>query len=779
MSAGAGIGDFRKSLARHIPSRLPLRVSSEERKQEEATTPPKVHMLSNTASTFPLTATRSSDQRPQHHEQTRHHLSTTTTSPSHFAAAPRASSENGLYTTATAASGTSSPRPSCADEAQACFNLLLILRADTQHLISLRNDNIDVLEKTPKARPLLSRINEALAAAARSIAELGPFLERHRWPAIASAAAQGNDDVSQLLEQRCPLLLKPVYMLRRQRGPATRKRSQSFSTSRTTAATAAGRGVGGRPTISTGSPPNPDEETSWLSPECLFAWTLELTAQHTAALVALDRLERFLAHGSAALEQDDKATNPAAEAEAARRKRDSWWEQQRGEFENVGLIQSLLTGPRKQTRRLSGETTSVASASTTIKEMVVAAAACEQLLLSADGDNLASVSEKKQQGDDDDDGRSMTITTFISEPPSEVSSTPPTPLWGLTARPRVEPLRMSDNEAADLMRARRVVTMPVSPSTPQQVTYDHPQLSSRSETFGLPDDGASKGPSTTTTVPLSRFNSLRQRPRITTQPLPPLFGAPAILQPQKMDSTTTRRAAEEGGVVPRTCGTNNYLSPPVAGGVPSLALYGAPSLSLLSPLLTPGSQQAPSPSTPLPTTPAVETPYTPYTPLDQQLASLFAQQALPSKTIQPVIRELEDMLVSPVESQEGVQSTIATASPGSTSGGGLNSLQHVSPVTAVAWIGGSNGDESASGVPRKDSLASVSAYSQDQQQRMVGSQWTASPAPNEHPEIAVQAAKNKANDKHWPYLAYMARKQAVATSRWSLRQTSTTVRDSG
>lgn len=91
----------------------------------------------------------------------------------HHQQTPRASSEH---------ESRSEPRTSTSDEAQACFNLIMILRNDTQHLIALRNENIQSLEETVAARPLLAAVNDAITTATRSIHELGPFLERHRWP---------------------------------------------------------------------------------------------------------------------------------------------------------------------------------------------------------------------------------------------------------------------------------------------------------------------------------------------------------------------------------------------------------------------------------------------------------------------------------------------------------------------------------------------------------------------------------------------------------------------
>lgn len=745
-----------------------------------------MHFLNKRASTFPLT-TISSEPNPHHHppahqhqRQQVHPLTTTITTTS-SAPAPRASSEHGIYYSSVATTTACTPRTSCSDEAQACFNLLLILRADTQHLISLRNDNLDMLERTGPARPLLHSINDALAAAARSIAELGPFLERHRWAGYDPAAvgtkterAYGGGDGASSHQRRSLAsysLIRPVF-LRRSKGPSTATTTPMTTTPTTTKRRRRCKSLSNSPSTTaagaTPSAPGWEEEAGWLSPETLFSWTLELTAQHTAALVALDRLERFLAYGVAALREEEEegareASAKATEEDAARR-RASWWEQQRGEFENVGLIQSLMTGPRR--RRLSGGGKGAISSINTADEMVAMAATAateadkegKQRIVGDDSatSDLPPISEQQ------DDARSMTI---VSEPPSELSM-PATPHWGLTARPRVPPkaVRLANDE--EPIRTRRVMTEPVScpppPSTPpQQPVFDNPQLSSRSETFGQSDE--MNNSSTSTTLPLSRFNSLRQRPRIATQALPSLVGLPALVLPERQATTRTEESSDSN--IHNTTNYNNtYLSLPQhqqAGGGGSTSPSSALSATtpLLSPLLfTPsGDGQQASSSSPSPS-PAVETPYTPYTPLDQQLANLFAPKVFPykSKTIQPMIRELEDMVVSPVESHMVTMSF----------------LEHgVSPITTTTSTTGGHHQLPS---PRKGSLVSLSSSSAaaalQQQQHRAPASPHAMKAAGEHEED---------DDKHWPYLAYMARKQAVATSRWSLRRSRTTASDSG
>ncbi|KAG6366547.1 hypothetical protein INS49_000724 [Diaporthe citri] len=170
----------------------------------------------------------------------------------------------------------------CPGLVKACFNLVLILRNDTQYLISLRNDNLQAFEEIDTARPVLSQINGAITAATRSIYELGPFLERHRWPP-------------------CEPPRTSIIRLKN-----LRKRS-SLSSPVSGAAAAARPG---------------------LSPDELFSWTLALTAQHTAVLSALDQLEKFLVYGSADISEDDRRRHDAT---------GSWWQQRHSEITTTPL----------------------------------------------------------------------------------------------------------------------------------------------------------------------------------------------------------------------------------------------------------------------------------------------------------------------------------------------------------------------------------------------------------------------------------------------------------
>lgn len=553
----------------------------------------------------------------------------------------------------TASDTASETRMSFSDEAQACFNLLLILRNDTQHLISLRNDNLAALEAKPPTsalqttssssssssssslpppaanhvdesdaaarRPaLLACINESIVAATRSITELGPFLERHRWPVTAATAAPSPT-------QRQSCTSRPARILLRKR------RSKSLTAA-----------------------PATDDAKGGLSPRELFSWTLALTAQHTAVLVATNRLEQFLAYG----------VSLVSEEEVKRREgRASWWMQGRREFENVDLIQSLLA-PRP--RRKLGEKSIGAT---------MTPEPCDQAPSERRVGQDAGLPAVSEQGD----GRSETLR---SEPCSESSSSP----WGLTA-PKHQ--RQGSLQGDDHFIVRRVVTEPLNYSPSSALTVNEAQLP-RMETFG--------------------YTSSKQRPRIATSPLPPLMGQPSFLSEAVVGTETGRD--------PSPAVDDGYLT--MTGESPIPHITSRHSVPLVSSLLTSGVSSSPSQpqnqnrnqnqdaSQPShaqrarPVSSVAETPYTPYTPhtsMDQRILALFTQQALPSKTIQPVVvQKLDTMLVSPVKSQEPYVATVG-----------------VSPVESHMHN----------------------------------------------------------DDSHWPYLAYMARKQAVSTSRWSLRQSRT------
>lgn len=532
---------------------------------------------------------------------------------------PRASSEH---------EARSEPRTSISDEAQACFNLLLILRNDTQYLISLRNDNLQAFEETD-ARPLLSHINGAITAATRSIYELGPFLERHRWPPSEPPRAS-------------IIRLKNL-----------RKRSRSLSSS------APGLAAATRP---------------WLSPDELFSWTVALTAQHSAVLAALDQLERFLVCGSTDITGDDRRRHDAT---------GSWWQQQHSEFENVTLIQSMLQRPRRNMQAVSCTYLTTPAVDTAESAQIGVALTSS----SPTGAVLLPFFN------DHDDGKSDTLTFYeqsVGSWPGEMMN------GGLSARPRALDEASPGNHSNLTYRPSDLRTLTPGPSpypqpnqpaavrteryaglpyhcAPGQAKYVqnavHGSEDQHKWTRGLPE------------LPLSRFNSSARRPRITTTPLPPLVGLQALIPEisQRARSATLDPTTSAHAVSPLS---------------PSSPLLSPPGLSRRS-------SQVSLPS-PVQASPTVDTPFTP---LNQQVASMFEQKTLPSKTIQPVIHELDNMIASPVYSMQPVFEL------------------DVSPV----------------------------GNSQYQ-----------------------QSASSEEDEKHWPYLAYMARKQAVTMSRWSVRRSRST-----
>ncbi|KAI3400570.1 hypothetical protein diail_2771 [Diaporthe ilicicola] len=521
----------------------------------------------------------------------------------------------------------SEPRASVSDEAQACFNLVLILRNDTQYLISLRNDNLQAFEEIDTARPLLSQINGAITAATRSIHELGPFLERHRWPSSEPPRAS-------------------IIRLK-----VLRKRSRSLSSPVSAPAPAPAGDPG-------------------LSPDELFSWTLELTAQHAAVLAAVEQLENFLVYGSADISEDDRRRHDAT---------GSWWQQRHSEFENVTLIQSILQRPRRNLKGLPGATVTTPAADMAESAQIGIAVTTSSPAAAAMMPGFT----------DHDDGRSETLT--FSE--QSIRSWPGEMMYGLTARPRTRnrgtpeahphltykplDLRIIDPGPAAYPQSSPPPAMrteqcpgPPSHSDPEQAKEARQEISG---TEGpLMHDVVTPG------LPLSRFNSSVRRPRIATTPLPPLVGLQALIP----DISQRARSA--------TLDLGHSVSP----------------LSPSSPMLSPPglsrhSSRVSLPS-PIQASPTVDTPFTP---LNQQVATMFEQRTLPSKTIQPVIHELDHMIASPVYSMQP-------------------------------------------------------AFELD-----------VSPVANSH---CNQSPARQEDDKHWPYLAYMARKQAVTMSRWSVRSSKST-----
>ncbi|KAK7748523.1 hypothetical protein SLS53_000542 [Cytospora paraplurivora] len=558
----------------------------------------------------------------------------------------------------------SEPRTSTSDEAQACFNLILILRHDTQHLIALRNDNIQSLEETTIARPLLTGVNDAITAATRSIHELGPFLERHRWPTPPESPS------------RSPIRLKML-----------RKRSRSFST----------------PSIDAGTP------SPSLSPEELFERTLALTAEHSAVLSALGNLEEFLMHGTAALNEEDRRRHDATQ---------SWWQQRRSEFENVGLIQSILQGPRKNPNRRS---ISDGSGAAKVPAAVCAGSAEEReigvaVTASSPTAILPSISEH-------DDARSETAT--FSE--LSIRSAPSVIIHGLSARPRPRaeaerstwapgsqppPPPPPPCESPDAERLAGVGPWPhlePSPAVSEAQTAGETQRPSARPTPPPIDTTSTSTP--IPRLPLSRYSSDEsKRPRA---PLPPLIGLQALISTTQPDANLSALSVSPCSPCSPSSPSNATNSPLTSTPPPGTSQNSSSRASPPSPLaqLHKRQRQQQQQQQQQQASPTAETPYTP---LDQHVMAMFTQRTLPTKKIQPVVHELGGTRMS-----VGVEYKYR-------GGGGEGGVQGEEDADDGDYGGGGDDD-----------------------------------------------------DRHWPYLAYMARKQAVATSRWSLRRTPAPARREG
>lgn len=574
---------------------------------------------------------------------------------------------------------------SFADEAQTCYNILLILRTDTQHLIALRNENLDVLENnlgltedaTSSRTALLACINESITAATQSITQLGPFLDRNRWPATSRPTTPTSQ------RRSFPIFLRP-----------RRRRSKSSSGSATT------------PTIA-------EDGESPSSPEELFSWTLALTAQHTAVLVATERLATFLKSGVANVSKEEMRRRDA---------RASWWDQGRGEFENVGLIQSLLGRPK----RTFGQTVADQGALSPTN----ATSADSQGNDDEAAPNLTPIMEN-------DDERSETV---VSE--TLTSSTLTLTPKGLTARPRHHPIGSSELASEDGFSVRRVCTDPLISSSQVALPLDEVRLS-RMETFG--SEKSSKQPSSLT--------SSKQRPRIATSPLPSV---------DSLQRTQSERLKTKLG--PGHEGSSTLVFFPEAVYLPA---RGAQRYTQPTPPFTPNASPEKTNTTKResmnistsdqatvspPTSPDAETVYTPYTPLDANDTSLFTQRALASptsKTFRPLIRELNQMIISPEQGVENVAMRISPIEARSRvsiapriEGGPNNNTMIVSPV------------DTESGTPVTQALLGVS--------------------PITTPETVDGAASSQDDaDGHMAWLTYLERKQKVYKSRWSIGRANT------
>ncbi|KAJ4423731.1 hypothetical protein N0V82_001618 [Gnomoniopsis sp. IMI 355080] len=575
---------------------------------------------------------------------------------------------------------------SLADEAQTCYNILLILRTDTQHLISLRNENLAVLEDksglnddaASSRTALLACINESIIAATRSITQLGPFLDRHRWPA---AASRPTTPASQ--RRSFPISFKP----RRRR----RKSTSGLAT----------------------GPDMAEDGESLFSADELFSWTLALTAQHTAVLVATERLCTFLESGIANVSEEERKRRDA---------RASWWEQGRGEFENVGLIQSLLGKPK----RTSGEVP--------LKEQEEkTAAATNPALADLQGNeetpqNLTPIMES-------DDTRSETLCSDEFTP-STLTSTPK----GLTARPRHQPkgFQHQQQEQQELgSSVRRVYSDSLVASSTQAPRSTEPQLS-RSETFGAEKSNSQ----------LSPFGSSKPRPRITTSPLPSvislqnaLLGQVNTISGQGNERSGTTDFPKRGSL--SAGGSRRYTEP-----TPPFTPNASPEKQ--DAFTTASSSHDEQERNLSPLSPGLdETEYTPYTPLDLRNTSLFTQRTpgtLPAnRTVsQPLSRELLGNMFASLD--QGAQNMALRVSP----------IEAKSRVSIAPMIEG----------PDIAIVSPVDTESGTVAQPLQGVSPITSSGTNlrELPDNV---------DGHVAWLAYMERKQQVCAGRWSLRRANT------
>lgn len=571
---------------------------------------------------------------------------------------PRASSETSPN------SSIDEARTSLSDEAQACYNLLLILRNDTQHLISLRNENLSLLEgrdksalpslwsitdekdcndditiRTAHQQALLALVNESIIAAMRSVTEMGPFLERYRWPTAISAGGPEQQQRRSFIKLKAPAkLLK-------------RRRTRSVS----------------GPTSKIVSSAEDRCHESGLSSQELFAWTLGLTAQHTAVLVATSRLEEFLHCGTSVVCVD----------EVKRREgRESWWKQDRGEFENVELIQSLLAARPRRKLQVKAPTPD----------------------LTAGSDLRAKEREANTQPETSGNHDSQS-NTLISEPFSEptTSSSPE----GLTAPKHQHPDPL---HAEEQFSVRQAITRLRASSPQTNMIPGHGNLS-RTETFG-------HGHLTDT--------SLCNQPHAKQWCVAPLHPPLVVISDGseletvcKTDKLQAQIPEEDGAKAESTART--ALSSEVVAHVPPLTLSSliASNDRALQRKSIPRDSDFPSSPLSRPVSSVMEAsykPFDPHTSMDQRMVTLFMRGALPTKTIQSVVQQLDNMAVSPVEAQESQIANLPAA---------------VSPAASL------------------------------QSQNSV---------------LSTTSANDETTDSHWPYLAYMARKQAVVSSRWALQR---------
>ncbi|KAJ4390622.1 hypothetical protein N0V93_004218 [Gnomoniopsis smithogilvyi] len=566
-----------------------------------------------------------------------------------------------------------------ADEAQTCYNILLILRTDTQHLISLRNGNLTLLENksgldedaASSRTALLACINESIIAATRSIKQLGPFLDRHRWPAASG----------------------PAYT------PASQRRSFtiSFKPHRQRRKS--------KPESAT-SPCRTLEVESTISPDELFSWTLALTAQHTAVLVATERLYMFLESGIATVSEEERKRRDA---------RSTWWGQGRGEFENVGLLQSLLVRPK----RTSGEVVPPEKAS----------AAANPALGDLQGDddetaqNLTPIVEN-------DDTRSETLITEASTPTTSIST-----LKGLTARPRHQPInphhqQEEQQQQQENLSFRLVCTDPLIASTPESEPSNETRLS-RTETFGA--ESRSKQ--------FFSSNSSAPRPRIATSPLPSAVTLQNTTSPQR--NATLEKSCERPvslGLSPEGDHVSAGLFRKDAATTRAFTPGTSPDNRVTS-NITLSSQEQEMLS--MSSSPGAEAIYTSLTPLESQNTILLTHRALTlptGRTFQPLNRELDNMIISP---EQGAKYVALRVSP----------IEAKSRVSIAPMIEG----------PDSAIVSPVDTDSGTVAQPILGVSPITSNATND------RAPPDDA-DGHVAWLDYMERKRQISLSRWSLRR---------
>ncbi|KAF3767896.1 hypothetical protein M406DRAFT_350800 [Cryphonectria parasitica EP155] len=705
---------------------------------------------------------------------------------------PRTSSERGT----TKSSSSEVPRISFTDEAQACYNLLLLIRNDTQALITLRNDNLAELEgrKSNEAPNhasaggegenedegdagsdtdrslLLAAVNEAITFATRTIAELGPFLERHRWPAGASTQPQ---------HQRSSLaaIVKPpkILLLRRRRTSSLSSSSSTSSSAATTsgpstrppaaaaAAAADGDGHGGPPTA-----------------EVLFSWTLALTELHSAVLTATARLKGFLEFGA-------EAVGVSEENRRRREGRASWWAQGRGEFENVELIQSLLGRPRRKWEADTG-TAAVQTEDgddDTTKAAALLRSGMKDGEPPGDEEGWQKKEKEEKKGEEDDNVPAVVLTPVLevddtqseawaSEPMTSAPSTIKSTRGDLTARPRHYHHRRENSLQQDSPFAvRRSVTEPLSPSSPVRGSPgggegggERRELHmARSETFGQAASKA-KGhlprlPSISTTQP-SSLNAIQRR---LTQAL-----AGAYQGHQRSPTGSTPRTASSPAAL-----LGQPLFPDPGQGQQEQAQLRMRPASLFG-------LEVPPP----------DTPYTPETPRDPHLEALINLGGLPSKTFQPVIEALDHMIevpvvspVSPPESPQKQGGVMAAAAAAALSVPPLLRSPQVRKSIHPVIEGGDVPSSLPAGGQQQHASFVSPVESQEPQTAV-----TVSPTGSQHPRLSMplpplpsappsenrdgdrgggKGGGREEGDEHWPFLVYMARKRAVAASRWSLR----------